>query len=154
MPRMLMKVIIRNHQRLIKINLRKIRRDSLRLLRSFSLRRAELGIIIANDARMKRLNAAYRGTDKTTDVLSFPIYDSFKEIPPDFPCLLGDVVINPFAATRQSSLYGVTYDEEVRRLLIHGFLHLLGYDHERGPYQAAKMRREERRLRHTLETLD
>ena len=120
----------------------------------FGLSRAELGVLVVNDARMKRLNSEYRGIHRTTDVLSFPIYDTVEEVPSDRPCLLGDVVINPLAARRQSAQYGATYNEEIRRLLIHGFLHLLGYDHERNRYQAGKMRKEERRLQHTLETLD
>lgn len=103
---------------------------------------------------MKRLNSAYRGIDRTTDVLSFPIYGSAEEMPADRQFLLGDIVINPHAAKRQSVLCGATFDEEIRRLLIHGFLHLLGYDHERNRYQARKMREEERRLLHALEALD
>jgi probable rRNA maturation factor len=102
---------------------------------------------------MKRLNSAYRGIHKTTDVLSFPIYDTAKEVPSDRWFLLGDIVINPRAVKRQSVRYGATFDEEMRRLLIHGFLHLLGYDHERNRYQAGKMRKEERKLQHALETL-
>lgn len=107
-----------------------------------------------NDTRMKRMNSAYRGVHETTDVLSFPIYTSVKEIPSGVQHLLGDIVISPLAVKRQSAMYGTTFDEEMRRLLIHGFLHLLGYDHERNRHQERKMRREERRLVHALETLD
>lgn len=107
-----------------------------------------------NDARMKRLNSTYRGVDKTTDVLSFPIFGAMQEFPSDRRFLLGDIMINPLAAQRQSAQYDATFDDEIRRLLIHGFLHLLGYDHERSRYQQGKMRKEERRLRHILETLD
>jgi probable rRNA maturation factor len=103
---------------------------------------------------MKRLNATYRCMNTTTDVLSFPMYATVKEVPDDRPSLLGDIVINPRAAKRQSARYNVTCHEEVRRLLIHGFLHLLGYDHEGTRYEAEKMRKEERRLQHALETLD
>ncbi len=103
---------------------------------------------------MKRLNSVYRGVQTTTDVLSFPIYSSAGEMPADRQFLLGDIVINPHAVKRQSALYGSTFDEEMRRLLIHGFLHLLGYDHERNRYQAGKMRKVERRLQHALEALD
>ena len=149
-----MKVLIRNHQRLIRINLRKIKKDSLRLLRLFTLDRAELGVILAGDTRIKHLNASYRGVNDTTDVLSFPIYNARGEIPTDRHFLLGDIVINPVAAKRQSSLYGAPLDKEMQRLLIHGFLHLLGYDHEKNKYQAKKMKKEERRLQHALETMD
>jgi len=107
-----------------------------------------------NDGQMKKLNRLHRTLNKTTDVLSFPIYERRVEIPVDRESLLGDIVINLDAAKRQSSLYDLTLFGEVRRLLIHGFLHLLGYDHERNPYQQRKMRRHENELRNTLETLD
>ncbi len=151
---MSMKIIIRNCQRLIKIRTRKIRNDSLRLLESFGLDRAELGILLVNDARMKRINSRYREVSKTTDVLSFPIYGSPGEMPDDKDFLLGDIVINVRAAERQEAEYGLTFDREIRRLLIHGFLHLLGYHHETNRYQEAKMRRHEKEMENALEALD
>ena len=154
LPRTLMKVLIENRQRLIKINPRKLKRDSRALLTAFRLNKAELGVLLVNDGQMKRLNRLHRTLNKTTDVLSFPIYERRVEIPVDRESLLGDIVINLDAAKRQSSLYDLTLFGEVRRLLIHGFLHLLGYDHERNPYQQRKMRRHENELRNTLETLD
>ncbi len=149
-----MKVIIKNRQEIIKINLRKLKKDSLKLLTAFSLDRAELGILLVNDRRMKDLNRIHRNKDTTTDVLSFPLYHGMREMPADTLFLLGDVVINPRAAQRQAVLYDVSLNHEVRRLLIHGFLHLLGYDHERSRYRARKMREMEKKLRDTLETLD
>lgn len=117
---------------------------------------------------MKDLNLLYRGIDKTTDVLSFPQLDSKElrvtgdklknktSLPVSrYPLLLlGDIVINLRAAERQSSIYGLAFGAEVRRLLIHGFLHLLGYDHERGPYQERKMKKKEAELIRAIETLD
>lgn len=99
---------------------------------------------------MKKLNRLYRGVEGTTDVLSFPIYESLSEMPHGGEFLLGDIVINLHAAARHSAEHGVTLAEEVRRLLIHGFLHLLGYDHEKSSYHAKKMRRRERELRDAL----
>jgi probable rRNA maturation factor len=148
-----MKILIENRQRLIKINVRKLKRDSQALLTAFRLSKAELGILLVNDRQMKKLNRLHRAVDKTTDVLSFPIYERRAEIPDDRESLLGDIVINLDAAKRQSPHYGLTLSAEVRRLLIHGFLHLLGYDHERTPYQQRKMRRHENELRSALETL-
>lgn len=110
--------------------------------------------MLANDGQMKRLNRLYRTLNKPTDVLSFPIYEHRGEIPDNRESLLGDIVINLDAAKRQSSLYGLTLNGEVRRLLIHGFLHLLGYDHERNPYQQKRMRRQESELRDALEAVD
>lgn len=60
---------------------------------------------------------------------------------PDY--ILGDIVINLHQAKRQAEEYGLTFYEEVTRLLIHGLLHLLGYDHEKNKHEAAKMKRKE-----------
>jgi probable rRNA maturation factor len=124
------------------------------LLTSFSLDRAELGVLLVNDRRMKELNRVHRNMDRTTDVLSFPLYYNIAEMPGSSEFLLGDIAINPHAAQRQAAAYGVSIGEEMRRLLIHGFLHLLGYDHERTHYRAVKMRKKEEALRDTLEALD
>ncbi len=75
--------------------------------------------------------------DKTTDVLSFPQDDRL---------LLGDIVINLQAAKRQAVEYGHSLSRELNRLLIHGLLHLLGYDHEKGRYADRKMRKKEEEL--------
>lgn len=149
-----MEVLIRNQQRLIKIDLTRIKKDSLRLLKSFTLKNAELGILLVNDRQMKKLNQLYRGINKTTDVLSFPIHESVRKITADREILLGDIVINLHAAKRQSSRYGLTLYGEARRLLVHGFLHLLGYDHEGSRHNKKKMERKERGLKDALETLE
>ena len=149
-----MKVLIKNHQRQIRISLRRLQRDSLHLLRAFNTQKAELGILLVNDRGMKKLNHLHRGIDRTTDVLSFPIFNDIKEIPGDRETLLGDVVINLHAAERQSALYNHALSSEVRRLLIHGFLHLLGYDHERSLYQEKKMRKMEKELQDALAAMD
>ena len=109
-----------------------------------SLERAELSLLFVNDLRMRRLNAQYRGVDSVTDVLSFPLYDRAKDIPSENDAggrapLLGDVVINPQRAALQAHKYGWTLDEELIRLMVHGILHLIGFDHERNRYQAQKM---------------
>jgi len=149
-----MKVLIENRQRLIKINLRKLKKDSLALLRAFRLNKAELGVLLVSDGQMKKLNRLHRTLNRPTDVLSFPIYEHRGEIPDDRESLLGDIVINLDAAKRQSSLYSLTLDGEVRRLLVHGFLHLLGYDHERNSYQQKKMSQKENEIRNALEAVD
>jgi len=83
------------------------------------------------------LNLQYRGADRTTDVLSFP---------QDDPVFIGDIVINVHKAERQASEYGLTFNEELNRLLIHGLLHLIGYDHEKSRYYRSKMETKEREL--------
>lgn len=87
-------------------------------------------------------------------MLSFPMYNSFREIPVNTHVLLGDIVISPKAALRQAAEYECAFPEEMQRLLVHGFLHLLGYDHEKNPYQDRKMKKKEKELRNALETMD
>jgi probable rRNA maturation factor len=103
---------------------------------------------------MKMLNLHYRKVACSTDVISFPIYRSVKEIPYEQENLLGDIVINLAAAERQSRLYRSTFYGEVRRLLVHGFLHLLGYDHEKSIYGKRKMEKKERALQDALASMD
>jgi len=92
---------------------------------------------------MVELNRAYMGREGTTDVLSFPLYESPREFPDDREFLLGDIVIDPLRAAEQARYYGITLRQELRRLLVHGLLHLAGYDHERNPYQKRRMREKE-----------
>src|SRR5262245_2591562 len=86
-----------------------------------------LTIVLAGDAAVRRLNRDFRGKDRTTDVLSFPHGD---EPLPDGTRPLGDIVISVAQASRQARVHGHALRHEVRRLVIHGYLHLLGYDHE------------------------
>ncbi len=97
---------------------------------------------------MRVLNRQYRGIDRTTDVLSFPQEDSvsFKDLSPECEIVLGDIVINLHKAERQARENGLTFQEELKRLLVHGLLHLLGYDHEKGGNAERKMREKSRRL--------
>jgi len=94
---------------------------------------------------MQALNRQHRGVDRTTDVLSFPQLDGFP-FPPGSELMLGDIVINLHKAERQAKEYGVPFYDELKRLLIHGLLHLLGYDHEQGKEAEQKMQRRARQL--------
>jgi len=93
---------------------------------------------------MRSLNRRYRGIDKTTDVLSFPLLDP--DIPRTGTELLGDIVISLPRATIQAAQSGHSLREELDRLVIHGLLHLLGYDHERSEADARRMAACEKRL--------
>ncbi len=103
---------------------------------------SELSIELIGDRRMRRLNRVYRRKDRTTDVLAFGMRES------DNPCptLLGDVVISVPTAFRQARETGRTLDDELATLLVHGVLHLCGYDHERNEKEAARMHRRERAI--------
>jgi probable rRNA maturation factor len=90
----------------------------------------ELSIAIVELAEMTELNEQYRGKSGPTDVLSFGCDDPCAVLGPEEPVTLGDVVIAPEVAEAQAAEYGHTVEEELNLLLVHGVLHLLGYDHE------------------------
>ncbi len=93
---------------------------------------------------MRALNRQYRGKNGTTDVLSFCMREGpFADVRPD---LLGDIVISVPVAEKQAHTAGHSLTREIDLLLVHGLLHLLGYDHERGPAEARRMRRKEQML--------
>lgn len=105
----------------------------------------ELSIAIVGLAEMSQLNTRFRGKEEPTDVLSFPCDDPCTVAAPDEPLAIGDVVLAPEIAEAQAAEYGHTVEEELNLLLVHGVLHLLGYDHE-GDEEAAAMQARERAL--------
>ncbi|HXG53533.1 MAG TPA: rRNA maturation RNase YbeY [candidate division Zixibacteria bacterium] len=112
-----------------------------RVLELLGRERSELSIALVGNPEIRRLNARYRGQDRPTDVLAFPL----EERAPGCE-LLGDVVISVPKAREQARERGRSLAEEMATLLIHGILHLVGYDHERSPREARAMRRLERKL--------
>ena len=88
----------------------------------------ELSVLLADDKKIRTLNKQYRGIDQATDVLSFSQNKKDEKKPSSH--LMGDVVISTVTAKRQASEHGLTLEEEIVLLLIHGTLHLLGLDHE------------------------
>ncbi|MFQ3573107.1 MAG: rRNA maturation RNase YbeY [Thermodesulfovibrionales bacterium] len=135
-----MLIYLQNRQRSIKINLNNLRKtiQTLTETRYFQglLKRSipvkgfeglEVCVVLVGKDAIRKMNKRYRGFDKVTDVLSFPLFA------PE-ACLdngmLGDVVVCPERAIQQADEYGIDPDDELLRLIIHGILHLLGYDHE------------------------
>jgi probable rRNA maturation factor len=101
-------------------------------------------VLIVADAEMQRLNARYRGRDRATDVLAFAMREGpWASLHPE---VLGDVVISAETALRQANAQHHSLAEELTHLLIHGTLHLLGYDHEISRAEAQRMRAQERAL--------
>ncbi len=97
----------------------------------------ELSIVITDDAQVRDLNRRFRDKDAPTNVLSFPMQEGeFSDITPG---LLGDVVISLDTARAEALETGISTDERMSQLLIHGILHLMGFDHELGEDQARKM---------------
>jgi probable rRNA maturation factor len=90
-------------------------------------RGSHAAVVFISDSRMKQLNSFFRGKNSTTDVLSFPhVPDEFD---PD-TSNLGDVVISVEQAARQAEENNLTLENEIKQLILHGLLHLCGYDHE------------------------
>jgi probable rRNA maturation factor len=102
-------------------------------------RAADVSIVIGNDVLVKKLNRQYRGVDSTTDVLSFPVGDIDPDTSDEY---LGDVVISLPRAQDQAAAEGHPLADELQLLVVHGVLHLLGYDHiktaEKKQMQAAQ----------------
>lgn len=108
----------------------------------------ELSVLVTDDAELHELNRTYRGIDAPTDVLSFgdDAADAAQPAfvrPPDTPRYLGDLAISYERVIAQAAEYGHSPARELAYLTVHGVLHLLGYDHERGEADAATMRARE-----------
>ena len=122
-------------------------RSARRLLRALDLRHGELSLLLVSDGEMRRLNRRWRGRDRPTDVLAFAQAEGPGGAPDG---MLGDVVISVDTARRQAAERGETLGREAERLLVHGVLHLLGYDHERSTAEARRMQRREQALARVL----
>ena len=105
--------------------------------------RAEISVTFLKSDKIQKLNYEYRGKDKSTDVLSFPMYESMDEFPEEGELQLGDVVINKEQAQIQADEYGHSFKREMVYLFVHSLLHLLGYDHEDKEDKKIMRKREE-----------
>ena len=115
---------------------RALKADAVTLLGALGRKGAELSVLLCDDAFIQDLNRQWRQKDAPTDVLSFPMGDDV---------VLGDIVISLDTAGRQAAERGHDLPTELRVLLVHGLLHLLGHDHEL-PGQDVTMAAEENRL--------
>ncbi len=106
---------------------RTVRRRAEKILHALDRARSELSILLCDDELIRDLNREHRDVDSATDVLSFPMQD--EDDPADPAPMLGDVVISIETAVRQASRHGCSVIDEVTTLLVHGVLHLVGYDH-------------------------
>jgi len=97
----------------------------------------EISIVITDDSDIREINSSYRNIDRPTNVLSFPMDDENMIIPGIR--ILGDLVISEDTAQREADSAGITLDQRLSQLLVHGILHLFGYDHETGDEDEKKM---------------
>ena len=132
-----MGILIDNKQKLHKISIPQIRKTAQALLNALDSPDGELSILILDDPQIARLNQQYRNQQGPTNVLAFPMQEGdFSGINPD---LIGDVVISIETAAKEAALMGMSVTERFNFLLIHGVLHLFGYDHEKSEEAAAQM---------------
>lgn len=117
-----------NQQRKIKINIQKLSDFAEEATKLCVKNKAtKLNVAIISDKEMRNLNQEFRGIDKTTDVLSFPYEPDEFEIDTD---LLGDIAISAEQSQKQATENNLDLEVEIKQLILHGILHLCGYDHE------------------------
>jgi rRNA maturation RNase YbeY len=139
---------IENRQRAVRVEMRALVTFTNRVKSDLGLGQASVAICLISDKQMARLNEAYRHKKGTTDVLSFPaeerrrprnLWPGLKKVR---DAQLGDIAISPVVAKRNAKQYGRKLTEEIQILILHGILHLLGYDHEtdRGEMEQVELR--------------
>jgi probable rRNA maturation factor len=140
-----MLIQIENNQSEIKIDKRKIRSTVVKLLRHLDCRDKEVSLLFVDDKMIQQMNEQYLGKYTPTNVLSFPLQEGkFNNVNPH---ILGDIVISVDTAQRDAFKGGFTLEQEIDFLIIHGLLHLLGYNHENTTNEETrKMQRKEKKL--------
>ncbi|MEN2986084.1 MAG: rRNA maturation RNase YbeY [Thermodesulfovibrionaceae bacterium] len=156
---MTLEVEVFNKQRKIKISLQKVKTvvkkilkllikyKDKKLLRIFKNRKHSLAvsIIFLSSKKMQEINFKYRSKRSTTDVLSFSYLTKNSD-----KVFLGEVLIDPRRVFFQSKIYGITFWQELKRVITHGILHLLNYDHEKSLFNARKMKIMENKILQAL----
>jgi probable rRNA maturation factor len=144
--------MIQNQQRQVRVGVASLDEFLARACRAVKVAPDSLTVRLVTTAKMALWNRSYRGKRGPTDVLSFPS-DPFDKIQPRAgrgarpASYLGDIAISPAVARRNAGSLNRTLDSELRILILHGILHLMGYDHET---DTGQMERRERRLRRAL----
>jgi probable rRNA maturation factor len=139
-----MNIHIANHQRRHRIGLRRIRGAAQTLLNALKHPDAELSLLFVGDRRIAELNRAFLGREGPTNVIAFPMRSGrFGHLSPN---LLGDVVISVDTAHREAIRAGLEMEARLTQLMVHGVLHLCGYDHEHDRREARRMNAKSRWL--------
>ena len=140
-----MVVLIKGSQKLFTPDRQRVRKVTEDLLTYLDLDTRDLSILFTDNKQIRKINRAYFNRDRPTNVISFSYADGL-------PCeVLGDLVISLERARKESEISGVPFYERVFSLIIHGLLHVQGFDHETGEREARRMRyREKKLLTHVL----
>ena len=130
-----MAIDVLNRQRLARVDGSRVASIAAAALKAIDKDGASLTVVFLRDSGIRKLNRNYRGADRATDVLSFPTTETGSPGAEAFDFdnaseHLGDIVISTDTALRQSEEAGHSFQQEIDELVIHGVLHLCGYDHE------------------------
>ena len=147
-----MEVLIENRQNRHRLSGQKIQSTARRILNALGFPDAQLSILIVDDTQIAEFNLAYLNHAGPTNVISFPMQEGpFSDISPN---LLGDVVISADTAHREDVEAGMPMMERFNQLLIHGILHLTGYDHINSEEEAAVMELKSNQLMQLIQKED
>lgn len=127
-----------------KLSLEPLTKNLKRILKTIDISGIDFDLTLVSNAAIQKLNQKFRKKNKATDVLSFPLHE--KKNARKGNVFLGDVVISLAMTREQAKEHGVSFEEELLFLIIHGVLHLLGYDHEKTEKEAAQMQKLERKI--------
>jgi probable rRNA maturation factor len=137
-------ILISNRQRKITVDCKRLRKVADLVLGSLGFEEAELSVLLVSDRRIQQLNRQYLGRNRPTDVLAFGQWEGGGEaLHPDW---LGDVVISAETAEKQAIQECAELNQELDLLLVHGILHLIGYEHTGASEEAAVMGKKQRQL--------
>lgn len=124
-----------------------LRKVAQKVLEGESKKSSDLSIALIGQGRIRQINKGYRGKNRVTDVLAFPetkiLKEKFKVGPLKKIEGLGEIVICLREVRKNAKRYSSTFEKELTRVLIHGILHFLGYDHEKSRIKAKKMEKKE-----------
>jgi probable rRNA maturation factor len=128
-------ITIRNTQRLIPINIKKLRAQAQHILTILGYADFDLGIWLTSEKTIRHYNKQYRSKDVSTDILSFAYHPDLKageriEPKTEDDKNLGDLILAPAYIKKKAPAWDQPFDQRLRELLVHGICHLLGYDHE------------------------
>ncbi len=115
-----------------------------KILKFTQVQQIDFDLTLLGDSEIRKLNRQFRKKDQVTDVLSFPLYE--KKEARRGGVFLGDIVISLPSTRKQAKEHGIKFEEELLFLIIHGTLHLLGYDHEKSAREARVMQKMERKI--------
>jgi probable rRNA maturation factor len=140
-----MSILIENRQKKINLDLQRIRRVMNKILNYVDRKDTEISLLFVDNEKIRDINKRYLNRDHPTNVISFSLTDGeYGNINPD---VLGDIVISVEKAREDAGEAEIELDDEIDFLMIHGILHLLGYDHEdTRETEALKMKKKEQEL--------